>query len=266
MTDSGRQGAALGDSQRRERSAGGAAALVLHTERSDTRAVPEGCERPRRGLRWQHEDGSLRPVRCGSPNLCRYCSWLTALENAYVVRIDAEMCCPRIGFTLTTKAAVTPPVTFRQDVAYVFKVLRREPWAREARYLGQIEFTTGSGENSGGARRIHQHGLLKDVDSARASDCGELMQQVWSRVTGAHRVEAHELWRPGRRDGLPRQPPPKAGADTAAQLVRKAPTPVQGLLRDPRAATPRASEPRSDTHQDPAAPGRRSYSSTVDVG
>lgn len=183
---------------------GAAGALVLHTERSDKGPSetpfhdpsPMACERPRRGMHWQHEDGSLSPVRCGSPNLCRYCSWLTALENAYVVRLDAEMCCPRIGFTLTTKAAVTPPATFRNDVAYVFKTLRREPWACEARYLGQIEFTTGQGRRSGGARRIHQHGLLKDVDPARAADCGELMKRVWSRVTGAHRVEAHELLRP----------------------------------------------------------------------
>jgi hypothetical protein len=154
------------------------------------------CERPRKGMRWQHEDGSLSPVRCGSPNLCRYCSWLTALENAYVVRLDAEMTCPRIGFTLTTKAAVTPPATFRKDVEQVFRSLRREPWAKDARYLGQIEFTTGNGRGSGGARRIHQHGLLKDVDPARAADCGELMKRVWLGRTGAHRVEAHELFRP----------------------------------------------------------------------
>lgn len=176
--------------------AGGEAALVLHTERSASGPLPAGCERPRKGRAWRHEDGSLTPVRCGSPNLCRYCSWLTALENAYVVRIDAEACCPRIGFTLTTKAAVTAAATFRRDISETFRALRRQPWARDARYLGQIEFTTGEGKCSGGYRRIHQHGLLKDVDPARAPDVAELMKRVWLGRTGARRVEAHELRRP----------------------------------------------------------------------
>lgn len=147
-------------------------------------------------MSWRHEDGSLTPVRCGSPNLCLYCSWLTAIENAYVVRIDAEACCPRIGFTLTTRAAVTPPATFRRDVSETFRALRRQPWASDARYLGQIEFTSGNGSKASGARRIHQHGLLKDVDPARAPDVAELMKRVWLGRTGAHRVEAHELHRP----------------------------------------------------------------------
>src|SRR3954463_7628097 len=153
------------------------AALVLHTERSDAGPTTrvdgvgqlKGCERPRKGLAWQHADGRLTPVRCGAPNLCRYCSWMVALENAVVVRKDAEMCLPEIGFTLTTAAARVPAATFRRDVEQVFKALRREPWARGARYLGQIEFTTGKGARSGGHRRIHQHGLLKDVDRSRAA-------------------------------------------------------------------------------------------------
>lgn len=147
-------------------------------------------------MMWQHDDGSLSPVRCGSPNKCRYCSWLTALENAYVVRLDAEMVCPRIGFTLTTRAAKTAPETFARDVSETFRVLRREPWAKNARYLGMVEFTRGATRQSGGHRRIHQHGLLKDVAPERSADCAELMLRVWLPRTGAHRVEAHELHRP----------------------------------------------------------------------
>jgi hypothetical protein len=147
-------------------------------------------------MAFQHDDGTLTPVSCGCPNLCRYCSWLVALENAVVVKADSAMCLPRVGFTLTTKAATTPPATFRKDVEQVFRALRREPWAKGVRYLGQIEFTTGEGTRSGGARRIHQHGLLKDVEADRAADVAELSRRVWLPRTGAHRVEAHELHRP----------------------------------------------------------------------
>jgi hypothetical protein len=121
---------------------------------------------------------------------------MTALENAVVVRMDAEICLPEIGFTLTTKAAHTSNEDFRVAAAEAFRVLRRQPWAREARYLGQIEHTTGEGTRAGGARRIHQHGLLKDVARERAADVGEVLKRPWLRMTGAHRVEAHELHRP----------------------------------------------------------------------
>jgi hypothetical protein len=113
-----------------------------------------------------------------------------------VVRNDSEACLPQIGFTLTTRSATTPPATFRRDVEKSFRALRRQPWAKHARYLGQIEFTTGKGARSGGARRIHQHGLLKDVDREHAADVGEILRRVWKERTGAHRVEAHELHRP----------------------------------------------------------------------
>jgi hypothetical protein len=147
-------------------------------------------------MAYLHDDGRLTPVSCGCPNKCRWCSWRVALENALVVKSDAERCLPEIGFTLTTKAARTAPRTFRKDVEQAFRALRREPWARDARYLGQIEFTTGTGARSGGSRRIHQHGLLKDVERARSFDAGEVLRRVWLGRTGAHRVEAHELHRP----------------------------------------------------------------------
>jgi hypothetical protein len=141
-------------------------------------------------------DGTLIPLRCGASNRCAYCSWLVALENALVVRADAAECLPQLGFTLTTRAAQTPAERFRRDVEQAMKALRREPWACDARYLGQIEHTTGHGTRSGGARRIHQHGLMKDVDRDRAADVAEVLRRVWLSRTGAHRVEAHELHRP----------------------------------------------------------------------
>lgn len=169
---------------------GAEGALVLQGERSH----PGGCENPADWLRWLTHDGRLLPVRCGAPNRCRYCSWLTALENAYVVTLDAHDVLPQLGFTLTTKAAMTAPATFRKDVEQVVRAVRRRwPWAE---YLAQIEFTTGTAQRSGGARRIHLHGLLKGVPREDAAELEALLRRVWLARTGAHRVEAHELHRP----------------------------------------------------------------------
>jgi hypothetical protein len=134
------------------------------------------------------------PLRCGASNRCLYCSWLTALENATVVALDSADCLPQVGFTLTTRAAKTEPAVFRDDVRLAFRALRRR-WP-DARYLGQIEFTTGEGERSGGHRRIHMHGLLKGVPRAAAPEVAAVARRVWHARTGAHRVEAHELHRP----------------------------------------------------------------------
>lgn len=131
-------------------------------------------------------------MRCGASNRCRYCAWLTALENALVVKLDAEAGdCPRVGFTLTTKRATTSGAAFRRDVEVTFRSIRRR-WSG-AEYLGLIEFTTGTGKNAGGARRIHQHGLLRGVPVEAVEELGWLLKRVWAPRTGAHRVEAHEL-------------------------------------------------------------------------
>ncbi len=174
-------------------SPGAEGALVLDTERSGE-GPGKGCENPRRFLRFLHADGTLTPVRCHSPNKCRYCSWLTARENAVVVFMDASDDLPEIGFTLTTKEAATAPADFRESVAQAFRALRKA--YPDAEYLGQIEFTTGTGKNSGGHRRIHQHGLLKGVPRSAADDVAERLLAVWLKRTGAHRVEAHALVKP----------------------------------------------------------------------
>src|SRR6185436_19966553 len=66
----------------------------------------------------------------------------------------------------------------------------------DLRYLGQTEFTTGEGPRSGGHRRIHLHGLVKDVAPEHAPELADRARFVWKKRTGAHRVEAHELHRP----------------------------------------------------------------------
>jgi hypothetical protein len=111
-----------------------------------------------------------------------------------VVFMDASDDMPEVGFTLTTRAAATAPADFRESVAQAFRELRKA--YRDAQYLGQIEFTTGEGKNSGGHRRIHQHGLLKAVPGSAADDVADRLLAVWLKRTGAHRVEAHRLEKP----------------------------------------------------------------------
>lgn len=176
---------------------GAEGALVPIRERShpeDSSSARLRCEKPSDTLAWQLHDGRLIPLRCGASNRCRYCSWLTAVENATVVALDAADDMPRVGFTLTTRAAHTPPEKFRNDVRLAFRAIRRR-WP-DAEYLGQIEFTTGEGTRSGGARRIHQHGLLKGVPPDDLPSVEDVLRSVWKARTGAHRVEAHELHKP----------------------------------------------------------------------
>jgi hypothetical protein len=156
--------------------------------------VPWWCDDPCWRLVWVFADGRLVPARCGASNRCRHCSWLAALENAVVVSLDAAVELPRIGFTVTTRAAYTSPEKFRRDVEQLVKALRRR-WP-VARYLVQIEFTTGLGTRSGGHRRIHAHGLLKGVPVEDVGEVQAVALRVWRERTGAKRVEAHELHRP----------------------------------------------------------------------
>lgn len=119
---------------------------------------------------------------------------LAALENVAVVGRDARERQPTAGLTLTTRAAVTDPAAFRRDVEHVLRLIRRRE--REAEYLGVIEFTTGRGTRAGGARRLHQHALVKGLDGAAALGLEGDVRDLWHRRTGAHRVELRELRTP----------------------------------------------------------------------
>src|SRR4051795_2684061 len=129
---------------------------------------PGGCERPRQGMAFQTPDGRLVPLRCGSPNLCSYCAFMSAALDGMMGLLDAlENSAPTIPLTVTTQKAHTEPQDFRRDVEQLFKAIRRR--APEVEYLGRIEFTTGKGRRSGGHRRIHQHTLVKGLDVCTAS-------------------------------------------------------------------------------------------------
>jgi hypothetical protein len=103
-------------------------------------------------------DGRLVPMRCGCSNLCAYCAWLAAVENSFVVGLDAQWSQPQVGMTLTTHRADFDMDRFRQAVFNVFRWLRRDLGFEGLEYLGLIEWTTGAG---GKGRMPHQHVLVK---------------------------------------------------------------------------------------------------------
>lgn len=153
---------------------------------------PRGCERPRRGMAFLTPSGALVPVRCKSPNKCSYCAFMSAAEDGMMVLQDAlRGPAPNVSLTVTTAKAHTAPADFRRDIEQLFKALRRR--CPEAEYLGRIEFTTGTGKNSGGHRRIHQHTLVKGVRIDQVAELEDELRAVWHARTGAHRIELAEL-------------------------------------------------------------------------
>jgi hypothetical protein len=136
--------------------------------------------------------GTLVPVRCGSPNLCSYCAFMSAAIDGMMVLLDAlDNSAPTISLTVTTQKAHTEPQDFRRDVEQLFKAIRRR--APEVEYLGRIEFTTGEGKRSGGHRRINQHTLVKGLDPHTAAVIQDDVVGLWKRRTGAYRVELAQL-------------------------------------------------------------------------
>jgi hypothetical protein len=135
-------------------------------------------------------DGRLLPVRCGAPNRCRYCAYLTAVENSAVIGLDARSgAAPTLGITLTTATPMVDSKLFAYWCARLWKWLRAEcdvnGWGR-IEYLGFIEYTTGRGKRSGGQRRMHMHCLVKGavLDEAEAKLLEGWLSREWLRITG----------------------------------------------------------------------------------
>jgi hypothetical protein len=102
---------------------------------------------------------------------------------------------PRVGFTLTTKAATTPPKVFADDVRQAFRFLAHpRRLGTEVERLGFVEHQTGLGQRSGGHRRIHLHGLIKGADGLdRLQEIEAELSSFMRHRNGAHRVELREL-------------------------------------------------------------------------
>jgi hypothetical protein len=115
---------------------------------------------------------------------------LTGIENALVVKLDAENGPPCVGMTLTTHRADFPMDRFRTATAQLFKWMRTR-W--EVEYLGFLEWTTG--KRTAG-KRPHQHVLLKGLEEVPEGLEAEVSER-WKRYTGgAWRVEVRELRTP----------------------------------------------------------------------
>jgi hypothetical protein len=118
---------------------------------------------------------------------------MVASENAVVVARDAlEQGPPRLGMTLTTVDPQYRADEFRRSVEQVMRAVRRVG-GPDVGYLGQMEWTTGQGRRSGGARRAHVHVLLRRLAAEVAPDLEERVRRVWLGRTGADRVELREL-------------------------------------------------------------------------
>lgn len=131
------------------------------------------------------------PVRCGAPNRCDYCAWLSSLETTLAVSLDTRLGdSPRVGLTLTTRDPDTPAATVRDATRLVTRALRRRHPACEYAYF--VEWTTGRHARDG-RRRLHMHGLVKHVPADQAAELEPIVRDVWRRHTGAWRVECKEL-------------------------------------------------------------------------
>jgi hypothetical protein len=127
------------------------------------------------------------PVRCGAPNRCDYCAWLSAIETTLALSLDARIGePPRVGMLLTTRNPNTPAKTIRLGTQQVTRALRRR--YPELQYSLFAEWTTGRAATSGGHRRLHLHGMLKGVEYDQVADLDHLVRDIWSGYTGAQYI------------------------------------------------------------------------------
>jgi hypothetical protein len=194
------------------RGAGGAA-LVKDRERS---AGPQKqrCPRPAKNVRYRLPDGTFKPVRCKAPNKCDYCAKLTAQENAVVVLLDAEMACPTVGITVTTRDPDFGSDRLRKASASLWRSLRKE--CPQLEYLGFLEFTSGKHARDG-RRRAHLHYLVKGLPREDAAAVEAQISMLWKRYTGdSWRCDCQPLRTPvgamryltGHHHKLEQAPPP----------------------------------------------------------
>lgn len=133
-----------------------------------------------------------------------------ALEAAVVLKLDAQMCCPTVGLTTTTR---DPEFTLEQlgkAERNLWRQLRKEYPEFELRYCAFLEWTTGKGTHAHGRRRPHLHHLVKGIpadhqlleetrhdDGSVTTPLQERVSELWLRFTAdAWVVESRRLRTP----------------------------------------------------------------------
>jgi hypothetical protein len=106
--------------------------------------------------------------------------------------LDAEREPPTHCIALTTRDPETTAEMYRTASEAVFRRLRRRFGRVE--YFGRIEFTTGRGPRSGGARRIHGHYVVKGLAGVKCEEAEEIVRGSWRRSL-ARNGSSFEAWR-----------------------------------------------------------------------
>jgi hypothetical protein len=154
-------------------------ALDLHEGISHPAPLP-GCARWPKRLRLLGSNGALVPGRCRSTNLCDYCARLGAVEVSEMLALDAmKGNAPQVWCVLTTRAVEPDPAVFYDGRRLVMRAIKRR-WPG-AEYVCLVEFTTGYGPRSGGARRPHWNLLLKGVPATAEAlqELEGIIARVW---------------------------------------------------------------------------------------
>src|SRR4051812_13545167 len=151
--------------------------LDLHEGISDPLSTG-GCQRWPERMRLRSSQGELVRGRCRSTNLCAYCARLAAVENSELLALDALAGdAPQVWAVLTTRSTSRTPADFYRSREQVIKALRRR-WPG-CEYAALVEFTTGYGPRSGGARRPHWNLLLKGIPADALDQARDVIVGVW---------------------------------------------------------------------------------------
>src|SRR5262249_40440680 len=134
-----------------------------------------------------------------------YCAMYAALEAALVLKLDAQISCPGVGLTTTTRRPDFSMRELQRAEQALWRQLRREAEREGAsrgdagwpEYVGFVEWTTGKGRHAAGHRRPHVHHLVKGLKSERAVELEPHVSELWRRYTGdAWVVECRPLRTP----------------------------------------------------------------------
>lgn len=136
-----------------------------------------GCKRWPRHLRLKAGE-RLVWGRCKATNQCEYCAVLASVEAAEMLALDAlQGDAPGTLVVTTTRTATVDVSGFQRAREALVRAIRRE-WPH-VEYACLVEWTTGYGERSGGARRPHWNWMLKGLTTRDHSRLRAIVAEHW---------------------------------------------------------------------------------------